>query len=585
MTLSIGTESLILIPCCAAKVSGGRPFQDLGDPFESAVPPQVYAAACNTRRRAFDAVSNDPSLLQGNFSKNRSLHDGPDFGGVLGGGRYLAAIERYTGTLYSVPGVRAAMRDNVGRGGAPHLMILSALYGPLHPLSPIQDYNLRMDQAPARLWQRAFLPVLESYVRTHAIRSIVMLVGTSTAYFRVASAAASELLRQGVLTDAVQYHVVEGGTRITPLEHGRVLHGLLTGRAYESPNIQQRWLSKKNVDAASGGQIGADPERDLNFTGMDTASATAEVKKQAHAMRRAPRPDASKDEIARMSAEFKVTSPLVSFADRKITMIEIQREALPAAAATVSIPRTANLNVPSDLAAHCDRFNDLLRRLHGGVHQGLALSNLIQAGRLADRGVYFFMDVQDPLDASTWRVCRIGTHAVSTGSKSTLRARLKTHLGSRNGNGNHRGSIFRLHVGNALLRRAGTGLSTWGVGSVAPSALRESDSLRLAELLHEHRVSDYIGGLHVLWVAVPDDPSPESERSTIERNAIAMLSRQARLAAFAPENWLGHESHRAEIRSSFLWNINYVNDDYDPGFLDVLERAVERTLVEYSRNS
>jgi hypothetical protein len=28
-----------------------------------------------------------------------------------------------------------------------------------------------------------------------------------------------------------------------------------------------------------------------------------------------------------------------------------------------------------------------------------------------------------------------------------------------------------------------------------------------------------------------------------------------------------------------LWNLNYVDDDYDPGFLAVLERAVAHTLA------
>lgn len=173
----------------------------------------------------------------------------------------------------------------------------------------------------------------------------------------------------------------------------------------------------------------------------------------------------------------------------------------------------------------------------------------------------------------------MGTHAVSAGSKSTLRARLKTHLGSKAGSGNHRGSIFRLHVGNALLRSEDKALPTWGVGSVAPQALRESEAARAAEAALERRVSMVIGAMLVLWVDVPDDPSPDSERSAIERGSIAMLSNG--LAPHAPPSagWLGHSSARHEIRASGLWNLRHVEEAVDPSFLDVLERAVERTVT------
>src|SRR5688572_12309739 len=59
------------------------------------------------------------------------------------------------------------------------------------------------------------------------------------------------------------------------------------------------------------------------------------------------------------------------------------------------------------------------------------------------RGVYFFFEHGEyRQNASTMRVVRVGTHAVSVGSKSTLWKRLSQHKGSQNGSGNHRGSIF-----------------------------------------------------------------------------------------------------------------------------------------------
>jgi hypothetical protein len=216
-----------------------------------------------------------------------------------------------------------------------------------------------------------------------------------------------------------------------------------------------------------------------------------------------------------------------------------------------------------------------------GVDQGLPLARVLEIGRLPERGVYFFLDPTTSNERDQWRICRVGTHVVSLGSKSTLRARLRAHLGTRSGSGNHRGSIFRLHVGNALLRRDQREIATWGIGSVAPPALRTSQVLREAEARHEQQVSDYIGKLPVLWVAVPDEASPTSERSIIERNAVALLSRDAQSSALPPNGWLGEHSPRREIRESRLWNVNYVDDNYDPSFLPLLERAVTDTLVSH----
>src|SRR6476619_3094517 len=71
------------------------------------------------------------------------------------------------------------------------------------------------------------------------------------------------------------------------------------------------------------------------------------------------------------------------------------------------------------------------------------------------RGVYFFFEPGEAReDDRTARVVRVGTHGLRP-SKSTLWGRLSQHRGHTSGRyaggGNHRGSIFRLHVGTALL--------------------------------------------------------------------------------------------------------------------------------------
>src|SRR6056297_3257375 len=142
-----------------------------------------------------------------------------------------------------------------------------------------------------------------------------------------------------------------------------------------------------------------------------------------------------------------------------------------------------------------------------------------------DRGVYFFFASDEHRDAGDQlRITRIGTHAVSEGASTTLWDRLRTHRGANRGTyeggGNHRGSVFRKRVGEAFVEKDDLEeqYPKWGVGS---SAGRE---LRLEELELERRVSEYVRDLPFLWVDVDDEPSPESDRGYIERNAIALTS-------------------------------------------------------------
>jgi hypothetical protein len=514
------------------------------------------------------------------------LVHGPDFGGHADFGRYLPALERYTGNLYAVPGLRAKLYASVADRNVPRVLILSALYGPLHPLTLIQDYNLRMDQAPARIWRTALLPMLEQYVSTQSIRSIVLLVGSETAYYRVASRTASDLIRRGHIAEASQYHILDGNTRATPVEHGRILLDLLSGRQPSSTRTELR-----SIDGVQH----AVPYRSPTVTiDVPTPVPNAAPPRNAPAteasprMRRAPPPNASATEVARFAARNMLPVTNAASAQGPIAQPRVGSSppTIPQPAMTTATPsQPARILAPiqalsiAGRSAHRTRFDELMCRLMTGADQGLPLARLLEGGRLPERGVYFFLDPTTSNEEGQWRICRVGTHAVSLGSKSTLRARLRAHLGTRSGSGNHRGSIFRLHVGNALLRRDEREIATWGIGSVAPPALRTSEVLREAEARHEQQVSDYIGQLPVLWVAVPDEASPASERSIIERNAIALLSQDAQRSVMPANGWLGEHSPRREIRESRLWNLNYVDDDYARGFLAVLERAVAYTLT------
>ncbi len=123
------------------------------------------------------------------------------------------------------------------------------------------------------------------------------------------------------------------------------------------------------------------------------------------------------------------------------------------------------------------------------------------------RGVYFFFEPGEHREnLSTPRVVRVGTHGLRPSSSTTLWGRLSQHRGNSGGGhaggGNHRGSIFRLHVGEALLASGDYPPEisrTWGRGSSAPL------EVRTAEYPLERDVSTYIRAMPFLWVEVDDD--------------------------------------------------------------------------------
>ena len=237
-----------------------------------------------------------------------------------------------------------------------------------------------------------------------------------------------------------------------------------------------------------------------------------------------------------------------------------------------------------DRIAHTVRFYDLL----GQLAAGLGYRRLNEcSGRMdwPQRGVYFFFEPGESraLSGVGGRVVRIGTHALTDGSRSTLWQRLSQHRGSaKNGGGNHRGSIFRLLLGLALARRGDCVLPrSWGVGADPGAAARKLGidsraTVKEDELDLERRVSAYIGEMPFLWLNVPDAPSAASARGHIERNAIALLSHARAPAADRPSaNWLGAYSDRPRVRASGLWNNNHVDEGYDAAFLDELATLVD----------
>lgn len=317
---------------------------------------------------------------------------------------------------------------------------------------------------------------------------------------------------------------------------------------------------------------------------VEPSDVLAPYEKTLNRMRRAERDAWSTKVLAQLERQLPPRGEIIFLAGERYReglipvlesrgyVIEIPLEGLPFGKQLQRLKELNAAAITQPEVGALDRFYGLLKRLASLPGQGRRLGDYTGRSGWPGRGVYFFREPGEFRKGGREpRVVRVGTHAVSAGSKSTLWGRLRTHRGARDGSGNHRGSIFRLHTGRAVLARDGaTRPTSWGIGQNAP---RE---VRLTEVAIEQRVSEYLGRMSVLWLAVPDDPSPSSDRSVVEKNTIALLSNSLRPHDPPSPNWLGHHSDRSEIRESGLWNLNYVTSEFDPASLDVFEYWLER---------
>ena len=232
----------------------------------------------------------------------------------------------------------------------------------------------------------------------------------------------------------------------------------------------------------------------------------------------------------------------------------------------------------NDRRRQLDHLYGLLRELEDRLGGKRRLASCSGKMGWPQRGVYFFFEERETREEGRVpRVVRVGTHALRS-SGTTLWGRLSQHRGTAGGStpggGNHRGSIFRLHVGTAVLARGDWLQSireTWSVGSTA------SREIRAAEYPLERAVSEYIGSMPFLWLDVPDAPGATSDRGLIEVGTIALLSNFERPPIDAPSpTWLGRDAASEAIRRSGLWNVNHVHDQPHGAVLDVLRRYISR---------
>ena len=224
---------------------------------------------------------------------------------------------------------------------------------------------------------------------------------------------------------------------------------------------------------------------------------------------------------------------------------------------------------------HLARFYSILDEHERRIGGARRLADCSGRTGWPERGVYFFRELgESRTDTGNGpRMVRIGTHALKAGAGTKLWTRLSQHKGPpRTGGGNNRGTIFRLIVGTALIDRDGSDFPNWGDGNTTNGDVRNN------ERALEYEVSQVIGKMPFLWLSVGDEAGPQSRRGYIERNSIALLSNYNRPPLDPPsETWLGHHCNRERVRISGLWNSNHVDENYDPAFLDELDRLASGT--------
>lgn len=233
---------------------------------------------------------------------------------------------------------------------------------------------------------------------------------------------------------------------------------------------------------------------------------------------------------------------------------------------------------------HLITFYSLLDRLAERLGGPRLLASCHGRMNWPQRGVYFFFEPDELRSGSGTgpRVVRVGTHALKEGSDTSLWKRLSQHAGStRSGGGNHRGSIFRLLVGNALKHRGQAAEPRhWGVGTDAGKVAAQHGLTRAQvleeELSLECSVSAHIRAMPFLWLDIGDASGSNSDRGYIERNSIALLSSHRGSIDPPSRNWLGIYCDRERVRRSGLWNNNHVEEAYEPAFLGVFEDYIVR---------
>jgi hypothetical protein len=233
----------------------------------------------------------------------------------------------------------------------------------------------------------------------------------------------------------------------------------------------------------------------------------------------------------------------------------------------------------SDRVTDLVTFYTALARIEERRGGRLSLTTMGSQPKWPARGIYFFFEPGETrsVSGSGDRVVRVASHTFGANTASTFWGGLAGTRGGPSGRGNHRSTIFRHLVGEALLRRSGRAALSWGVGGSQREAARDLrmdlEQVSAEEGAIEVEVSEYVRRMPFTWLETPRAPSPDGRRSFFERHSIALLSNLSGRADPPSADWLGCFSSRERVRASGLWNNNHVQSDYSGQFLAAFSAA------------
>ena len=164
--------------------------------------------------------------------------------------------------------------------------------------------------------------------------------------------------------------------------------------------------------------------------------------------------------------------------------------------------------------------------------------NYLTADRVLPRnGIYFFFEKGEKVDQGVERIVRVGTH----NADQRFRGRIRQHYGNRSSlMGNKNASVFRKHVGGALLRRDN------------PRDYRLKEWLNQGGQSYpevETRVSECLRNNFTYCCF---NVECKEARLKFEKGIIALLARHP-LGRPSAE-WLGRHAYDEKIGRSGLWN-------------------------------
>lgn len=172
-------------------------------------------------------------------------------------------------------------------------------------------------------------------------------------------------------------------------------------------------------------------------------------------------------------------------------------------------------------------------------------NHLTERRNLPKNGIYLFFEKGEKITlkgVTQNRIVRVGTHNMD----GNFPQRIRQHYGNKSSlKGNKNGSVFRLHLGGALMRRDNPDdprLPGW-LKHMGPS-----DPIMEEEVSKELR-----NNFSFVWLEVPR----KEDRLSLEEGLIAILAADSRNRP--SENWLGKYSANQNIARTGLWNTDKIS--------------------------